>query len=207
MSRLPLLVALPAVLTAFAAPAALAAPRDFVVTQDHHSRTEATFNSRAAIVRFSGNTDKVAGSTKLDIQNVAAASGAVTVDVSSFDTGIGMRNEHLRGTIQADKFPTATFKLTKLTVPGNKLVPNQAVEGTAEGTMTFHGVTKPLTAPVTLTYLPEQDAKYRAGDWVAVETTFKLKLSDYGVALPQGVLGVKVADDLSIAVEGLAKAQ
>lgn len=207
MPRLPLLFALPVVLTALSAPAALAAPRDFVITQDAHSQTEAAFNSRAAIVKFSGTTAKVSGQTKLDLANVAAASGTVSIDVGSFDTGISLRNDHMRGMIEADKYPTATFKLQKLSVPGNALKPNQPVEGTATGAMTFHGVTRPLTAPVTVTYLPEQDAKYRPGDWVALETTFKLKLSDYGIKLPQGVLGVKVADDLTVVVEGLAKAQ
>lgn len=179
--------------------------RNFEVALDHHSPNEASFTSKAAIVRFTGRTDKVTGTLSVDVDNVANAGGSMTVDVSSLDTGIGLRNEHMKKTIEADKFPTATFKLTKLSVPGNKLKRNAIVTGTAVGQMTLHGVTRTVSAPVELTFLPQEDANYRAGDWVEVDSTFKLKLSDYQIQLPAPVLGVKVADELDINFTSMAQ--
>ena len=202
----PFAALLATALVAVAAPA-LASPRTYAIDVDKHSPNEASFTSKAAIVKFTGRTPKVTGETKLDPQDVAKAAGAVTVDLSTLDTGIEMRNDHMRGTLEAAKYPTATFKFTSIKVPGNKLKPNAPVAGTAVGTMTLHGVTRPLTAPVELTLLPEQDAKYRPGDWVHVASTFKIKMTDYGITLPASVLGVKVADELDIAIDGMAKAQ
>lgn len=192
------------------APAAIAAApaiRTFVVSEDMHTPNEASFTSKAAIVKFTGRTNKVTGQTVIPIEDVAKATGAIKVDVASLDTGIGLRNEHMRGTIEAEKYPVATFQLTKLTVPGNRLKPNAPVAGTVTGQMTLHGVTRTLTAPVELVYLPEQDANYRPGDWVQITSSFKLKLSDYKIPLPKPVMGVKVADELAIDFTSMAKAQ
>ncbi|MNS27596.1 hypothetical protein D3C72_595480 [compost metagenome] len=180
--------------------------RQFQVSADAHTPNEASFTSKAAIVKFTGRTNKVTGTLQIDETNTTKASGAVTVDVASLDTGIGLRNEHMQGTIEAAKYPTATFKLQKLTVPGNKLKANAITTGTVTGQMTLHGVTRTITAPVELTYLPQQDANYRPGDWVEVNSSFKLKLSDYKIALPAPVLGVKVADELDINFTSMAKA-
>jgi polyisoprenoid-binding protein YceI len=180
--------------------------RQYQVTADSHTPNEASFTSKAAIVKFTGRTNKVTGTLQIDETNTTKASGAVTVDVASLDTGIGLRNEHMQGTIEAAKYPTATFKLQKLTVPGNKLKANAITSGTVTGQMTLHGVTRTITAPVELTYLPQQDPNYRPGDWVEVNSSFKLKLSDYKIALPAPVLGVKVADELDINFTSMAKA-
>lgn len=186
---------------------AFASPVTYAVEQDMHSVNEASFTSKAAIVKFMGRTSKISGEAKLDPADVAKASGRVVVDLNSLDTGIKLRNEHMRGTLESAKFPQAVFTFKELKVPGNQLVANQAVAGTAKGTMTIHGVTKTLTAPVELTLLPEQDPNYRAGNWVHVASKFRIKMTDYGITLPKGVLGIKVADDLDIAIDGMAKAR
>ncbi|MFN3431511.1 MAG: YceI family protein [Candidatus Sericytochromatia bacterium] len=180
--------------------------RQYQVSTDMHTPNEASFTSKAAIVKFTGRTSKVTGTLQIDETNTTKASGAITVDVASLDTGIGLRNEHMQGTIEAKKYPTATFKLQKLSVPGNKLKANAITTGTVTGQMTLHGVTRTITAPVELTYLPQQDPNYRPGDWVEVNSSFKLKLSDYKIALPAPVLGVKVADELDINFTSMAKA-
>lgn len=180
--------------------------RTFEVKADVHSPNEASFTSKASIVKFTGRTSHVSGNVRVDVNNVARADGAVTVDLTTLDTGIGLRNEHLRGTIEAEKYPTANFKVTKIQLPGNTLKANSPATGTVTGQMTLHGVTRPLTAPVVLTYLPQEDANYRPGDWVFVEAAFKLKLSDYKIALPAPVMGIKVSDELDINFNSMAKA-
>lgn len=178
--------------------------RTWKVVPDMHSTTEASFTSKAAIVKFSGRTTKVEGQGEIHVADPALnPTGDISVDVSSLDTGIPLRNEHLRATIEAAKYPTASFKVKSLKAP--KLIANQPVEGTVTGEFSLHGVTRTITAPVTLTYLPEEDKKYRPGDWVAVSTEFKAKLSDYGIQLPKPVLGVKIADELILTLDGMAK--
>jgi polyisoprenoid-binding protein YceI len=203
----PLLMGLAIAVSAPAWAAVTTAHRTFDVTADYHSPNEASFTSKAAIVRFTGRTSQVTGTLQFDPNDVAHGSGSVAVDLASLDTGIGMRNEHMRRTIEADKYPTATFKVTKVHVPGNSLKANTPITGSVTGLMTLHGVTRTVQAPVDLTFLPQQDAKYRPGDWIAFSTDFKLKLSDYQITLPAPVLGIKVADDLDISFNSMAKAK
>lgn len=178
--------------------------RPWKVAPDVHTNTEASFTSKALIVKFSGRTTKVEGEGVIDVENPSKSpKGTVSVDLQSLDTGIPLRNEHLRGTIEAEKYPAATFKVKSM--KASKLVAEAPVQGTVTGDFTLHGVTKTITAPVTLVYLPEADKNYRPGDWVSVSTGFKIKLSDYGIHMPKGVLGVKVADELDIALDGMAK--
>jgi polyisoprenoid-binding protein YceI len=209
MSRFFAPIAALSILAVVSAPAlaqSAAKIRTFEVRSDVHSSNEASFTSKASIVKFTGRTSHVNGNVRIDVNNVSRADGAMAVDLTTLDTGIGLRNEHLRGTIEAAKYPTATFKVTKIQLPGNKLKANAPATGTVTGQMSLHGVTRTLVAPVVLTYLPQEDANYRAGDWVFVESTFKLKLSDYKIALPAPVMGVKVADELDITFNSMAKA-
>ncbi len=79
------------------------------------------------------------GTIELDPENVAQSSVVATIDVSSVDTGVGQRDAHLRSPDFFDtaKYPTATFKSTRVT---------QAGEGfEVVGELTLHGVTKPVT--------------------------------------------------------------
>ncbi|MBI6545271.1 MAG: YceI family protein [Cyanobacteria bacterium NC_groundwater_1444_Ag_S-0.65um_54_12] len=179
--------------------------RVWKMTQDMHSTTEASFVSKASIVKFAGRTSKVEGTGEINVDKPSRnPKGDIVVDLLSLDTGIALRNDHMRGMIEAVKYPTASFKLKQLNAP--KLVAQQPISGTAMGDFTLHGMTHAITVPVTLTFLPEQDKNYRPGDWVAVSTEFKVKLSDYGIALPQPILGIKIADELNITLDGMAKA-
>ena len=188
----------------FAAPA-FAAPRAFNVEADHHTVSEASFNSRAAIVRMTGRTNNISGNANVDIADLAHAAGTVNVDLQTLDTGISMRNEHMKGYLEAAKYPQAIFKFTSIKLAGNKLTAGKLVDGTATGTLTIHGVTKPISTPIELTYLPQGDPKYRAGDWLHFYSQFKIKISDFGIVLPAPVLGPKVSNDLTIEIDGMAK--
>jgi len=182
------------------------ADRLFAVAEDKHSLNEVVFTSKASIVRFTGRTSKMSGAATINVQDATKASGNVKVDLASLDTGISLRNEHMRGVLETEKFPAATFTFRGIKLAKKTLTPNAPVSGTANGQMTLHGVTRTISAPVELTYLPEQDANYRPGDWVHVNARFKLKMSDYGIQLPKPVLGVKVADEIELDVDGMAAA-
>lgn len=76
----------------------------------------------------------------------AAKTGAVDVviDMKGVDTGFTAFNGHIQGEdfLDTAKFPTATFKSTKVVFEGDK---PKAIEGN----LTIKGVTKPVTLTVT----------------------------------------------------------
>ena len=89
-----------------------------------------------------GRFDKTSGTITLDM---AAKKGSVdlTIATTSLDMGFPLWNEHIsaEGFFNTAKFPTMTFKSTKLVFKDDKVV-------AAEGEFTLLGVTKPLTVTV-----------------------------------------------------------
>lgn len=197
--------------TAAAAPSLAAAPaaRTFVVGADRHTNTEAVFTSRASMVRFQGRTSEVSGEAVIPMADIAKASGKVVVALGKLDTGIALRNEHMMGALEAAKHPTTSFAFTSLRPAGGvkTLAPGKETKAVAVGSFTLHGVTKPMSAPITLTYLPQTDANYRPGDWVEFTAKFPVHMPTHGIQLPAGVFGVKVAETVEIEITGMAKAK
>jgi polyisoprenoid-binding protein YceI len=90
-----------------------------------------------------GTFDASRGTISLD---PAGNSGSIdiTIDAASLDTGHAKRDEHLRNEefFNVAKFPTLTYKASKLRFNGDKLVG-------ADGKLTLLGVTRPVSLQVT----------------------------------------------------------
>lgn len=119
----------------------LAAPETYVVDANHtYPRfSYSHFGYSTQLSRF----DKTSGTVVFD---KAARTGAVdiVIDAKSVDTGSAAFNEHIQGEdfLDTAKYPTATFKSTKVIFEGDKPV-------AIEGKLTLKGVTKPVTLTVT----------------------------------------------------------
>ena len=141
----------------------------------------AQFESVTDFESITGTTAKVTGQITFD-PKTKKGGGKIVVDVASLDTGIALRNEHLRGDawLNAAKFPSITFEATKVT-------PKSGDDYTVTGKLTIHGVTKEITTPVKLSYRKSDSTtqgKGFKGDIVRLQTNFKVKLSDYGINIP-----------------------
>ena len=125
-----------------------------------------------------------------------SGSAKLSVPVASLKTGIPDRDGHLQGEgwLNAAKFPTITFETTSVTYKDGDTYD-------VTGKFTMRGVTKDLTATVTLKYLPHNpglDEILPKANFVKIRTTFDLKLSDFGITFP--VIGLKVSDTLKVKV-------
>ena len=133
MNRFLLVMALGAVATA-----AGAAPTNYMIDPDHtHPSFEVDHFGGLSVWR--GIFQKSSGSVVLD---TAAQTGSVqiTVDTASIDLAHDKLNEHVVSPeiLDVAKFPTATYKAT---LGGFR----NGAPTIATGTLTLHGVTKPLT--------------------------------------------------------------
>jgi polyisoprenoid-binding protein YceI len=135
----------------------------------------ATFEYRVLIVNVTGTMDGVTSTVNLDVDDLAATTGTVTVPLSGLRTGIGLRDAHTRSALNTQQFPSATFTLETLT--GGRLTEGQTLATTATGQLTVRGVTRPLSAPVKATL--------NAGR-VRVSTQFQFNPLEYGVRYPGG---------------------
>jgi polyisoprenoid-binding protein YceI len=190
------------------AQAPAAAARTYTITDD--GKNYATFESEATLETIKGTTTKISGSITADPSNANTGAATITVDLSSLDTGIAMRNEHMRGAkfLDTEKFPTATFKT--VSVSGAKsIAPNQPVELSLTGDFTLHGVTKRITVPARVVVIPENEMTKSSrgpGDWIHGTVIFPIKLTDYSIAVPEKLV-LKLANDVNVRVDFFAVAK
>lgn len=128
----------------FFAAQALAAPQTYVLDATH---TFPRFSydhmgMSKQILRF----DKTSGTVVLD-KDAKEAKVDVTIDMTSINTGFEVFDGHIQGEdfLDTAKYPTATYKSTKVVFEGDKPV-------RIEGELTIKGVTQPVTLTVTSFY-------------------------------------------------------
>ena len=162
-----------------------------------------TFDSDAPMEKIHGTADGVTGSFKLDPTNLEATSGSVSVPVRNMKTAITKRDDHMysKNWLDADSYPTITYSITSLkNVKATTKDGRNVATATAVGTFTCHGVTKPLEAAVTITFVPESaDTKKRAsGNLVMVNARFMVALADFGIKGMGDIVGTKVGEKIAI---------
>jgi len=174
-------------------PALLAAENYVIDTTGMH----ASINFKIKHLGYSyllGRFNDFGGNFTFDEANIANSKVEVTIKTASLDSNHAERDSHLRGPkfLDADKFPTATFKSTSVS-KGDK-----AGEFAVHGDLTLHGVTKPVTIAVEpVGNGPDPWGGYRRG--FAGETT--LTLADFGINFDLGPASKQVA--LELEVEGV----
>ncbi|WP_431280393.1 YceI family protein [Leifsonia poae] len=95
-------------------------------------------------VTVTGRTSKVTGT--LTVKGLTLTQAKVTVDVASIATDESARDAYFRSTaLQTDKYPQATFELTSPVTATGTPKPGEAQTLQAQGDLTLHGVTKPVT--------------------------------------------------------------
>ena len=147
------------------------------------------------VTTVKGRFKQFSGVVKIDEANPAASEVDVTIDVASIDTGAEPRDNHLRSAdfFDAQKYPTITFKSTKVEPKGNE-------KYHVTGDLTIHGVTKPHTLEVTR---EGQTTNMQGKQLQAFSLNTKISRKEFGlewnVALESG--GWLVADEVKISVE------
>src|SRR5262245_43061660 len=101
-------------LTAALAPAVFAGTTKFTV--EAGSFQVISFVTGGDIESVNGLTNGAKADLTVDLDKPANTTGKVEIDMTTFTTGIAMRDEHFRSDAWLDttKFPTATFEITKI---------------------------------------------------------------------------------------------
>jgi polyisoprenoid-binding protein YceI len=131
-----------------------------------------------------------------DPANPAGATVEATIDAKTIDTRHEKRDAHLRNAdfLDVEKFPTITFKSTKI---------EKAGEGKAKvtGDLTLHGVTKPVVldveGPTAVIKDPWGNTK------VGARATARINRKDFGIdwnkAMDGG--GILVGEEIDITID------
>ena len=145
---------------------------------------------------FEAKTSSLTGSLTLGMSKPAPLSGELTVDLATLDTGIDLRNHHLREKyLEVQKGPGFSRA-----VLSEILLTDAAGEGFQgptgfTGTLLIHGVRRPVKGTAEIR---------RVGTSVRVEAKCPLDLGDFAITPPE-YLGVGVASKVMLKVSLTAK--
>jgi polyisoprenoid-binding protein YceI len=138
---------------------------------------------------FDAKTTALTGTVR--ISGASALDGSIAVDLRTLDTGISLRNDHLREDyLEVDKgagFDKAV--LSEITLNGLNA---EALDGkgTFSGSLTLHGVKKTVSGPAEVR---------KAGIGSRVKASFPVNLADYNIPEPR-YLGVGVKNTVQVDV-------
>lgn len=137
-----------------------------------------------------GAFTKVSGSAQYDASDVTKDSLNATIQASSVDTRVEMRDNDLRSSnfLDAQKFPTITFQSKQVKLAGSGKLQ-------ITGDLMIHGVTKEVTLDVDGPSAPIKDpwGNQRMG----ASASTKINRKDFGVNGAPGVVG----DDINITID------
>lgn len=177
------------------------------VVGDPDKRDSVSFNSDAPIEVIVGNTSSIKGQVVVDESldlSKTPVSATFEVPLSTIDTGIDLRNQHMRDNfLETAKYPNATFKLTK--IQPTVLKPNQKVTVKADGEFTLHGVTVKKTIPVEIYYAKKckEQQKMEGCDLLQIKAKFAVPLDDHKIKRPEAVFQ-KLASTVFVTIAATA---
>ncbi len=180
-------------LLAFALPVAARAADSYTIDPVHSAVIFKAHHLGAAWVY--GMFTEMSGTIAYDAANPAASSIDLTVVTDSLTTHAAQRDTHLKSPdfFNSKQFPKITFKSKSVSKVDDKTL-------SVTGDLSLHGVTKPVTAKITLTGSGKNPQGVQI---IGFETAFTVKRSDYGITywIPQ------IDDEvpLIISLEGMKK--
>ena len=148
----------------------------FVVTHLELSDVQGTFTG-------------VSGSATIDGDDLSKSNVTASIDVSTLDTGIGMRDDDLKSSnfFDVSKYPAMTFQSTKIVKTGG-------ATARMTGNLTLHGVTKEVTFDVTFVAPPANQAGTRRN----VQATATISRKLFGMSADELAIGDNVYITLDI---------
>lgn len=147
-----------------------------------------------------GRFNQYAGLILWDEKSPQNSTMVGTIDVKSVDTGMALRDDHLRGTdfFNAPLYPQMLFKSRSIAVKNKQIVVN--------GDFTLHGVTKPVKI-VMDKMGPISDG--RGSKRIGFTGQFVINRQDYGISFSKTMDngGLMIGNDVTILLSIEAEAK
>ena len=167
----------------------IAEPQTWQIDPNH---TASQFSVRhLGISTVRGQFEKTSGTVVFDPSDPAKTSIDATIDATTFNSRVQMRDNDVRSPhfLDVAKYPTITFKSTRTEVAG-------AGKLKITGDLTIHGVTKQVVLEVEAPSQPIQDPMGK-GTRMGANATTKINRNDFGITTMPGIVG----DDILIVLD------
>jgi polyisoprenoid-binding protein YceI len=167
---------------------ALAAPETYTIENNHSFPrfSYSHFGYSKQLSRF----DNTTGTIVID-REAKTGSVDVTINTTSVDTGSTLFNQHIQAEdfLDTAKYPTATFKSTKVNFKGDQPV-------SVEGNLTLKGVTKAVTLQIdSFLQMPHPISKK---DALGANASTKVKRTDFNMGKYAPYVGDEVTIDIAV---------
>lgn len=137
-----------------------------------------------------GRTGEVAGALTIEGTTLTAAS--FSVDLATITTNDSRRDKRVQGALETDEFPTATWALSAPIELGAAADTGGPLQVDAPGTLTAHGVTRPVTFAIEAELVDQT---------IVVVGSTTIVFSDYGVEVPSSPIVLSAEDHGVIEVQ------
>ena len=104
--------------------------------------SEISFRATSRLMNADGHFSRFSGDVVVDPAVLTGGRITLTIDAASLDTGIEMRDTHLRSPdfFDVERFPTVAFQSLRIEAAGRR--------ATVVGRLTLHGVTREIAVPI-----------------------------------------------------------
>ena len=158
---------------------------------DKEKKNSVTFISEAPVEQIEGLTDAIDGYILWENEGPPNNSEFYfEVDLNTIDTGIGLRNRHMRENyLETDKFQYAIYKgnVTKI----DTLNDGNTLNAVVEGIFNLHGVDQQYE----INGVVELDGKT-----LKVSSDFEIKLTDHKITIPK-LMFLKISEIIQIELD------
>lgn len=113
--------------------------------------------------------------------------GAIEVSMADLISDNKKRDTNMQETLESDTFPKAVFEIKEVSAKGASHL--------LKGTMSLHGVTKPMSFEGTIV---------QEGSKVRIKASSMMKMSDFGIKPPKMVF-LTVRDQVDLSVDVMLK--
>ncbi len=139
----------------------------------------AKFISRAPLEEFEGITQDIDGYLYWEGDSLFFNNEFYfEVNLNSLDTGIGLRNRHMRERyLETDKWPVASYSGTIVEVQSRDSLENSYYRVRTRGVFSVHGVKREIQTTGTVELISPKLIK--------VTAAFEIELPDYNIKIPQ----------------------
>lgn len=138
-----------------------------------------TYSAKHPLHNWDGVSRDVNGALIYNDETKQPETVAISVKVASFDSDNNNRDSHAMEVLEGLKYPNVTFVSSDVKAGENGIL-------TAKGTLTFHGVAKPVTVQAT---------RRETGGKLTLTGEFPVKMSDHTIERPS-LMGMKTEDGM-----------
>lgn len=160
--------------------------------QDRNGKNQVRFYSEAPMENIDGEAGRISGSVSFDPQ-LLTLNGSLSVPVVGMNTGMAMRDEHMRSKdwLDAATYPTIQFALLPLDKSAIRKGKNDSWLVSARGIFSLKGKQKEITTSVKMVLKNKK---------LTIIGQFSVNLKEFGIKGPAAMnfIGARVGENVQV---------